>query len=244
MTKINHDIAACRADRIARGLAKSRSPNSYNPLIRLAKTGDLTGVRAVIEHGGYDGINEAFKYAAQNGHLKVAQYLILHGAYYFIGNGYPLKWAVTHAGQENSVDFIKFLVDYGIEFNKENTLARSALNGSLSIVKYLASIGVDMHCDDEQALAWAASRGHIDTVRFLIENGGNVNGLREPFLESLQSKNFELIMYFIKNGADRSQLKFYTDYEVLNKSIDSALLREKLSDELNSKPLSSKRVKI
>ena len=42
--------------------------------------------------------------------------------------------------------------------------------GHIDVVKYLVSLGVDIHAIEEEGFRWACHNGHIDVVRYLVQN--------------------------------------------------------------------------
>lgn len=53
--------------------------------------------------------------------------------------------------------------------DKEEALRWAADKGCLDIVKYLVEQGADIHARNECALRWASEKGHRDVVKFLKE---------------------------------------------------------------------------
>jgi len=50
-----------------------------------------------------------------------------------------------------------------------------AYNGHLEIVKFLVENGANIHAVDDCALRWAAESGHLEVVKYLVENGANIH---------------------------------------------------------------------
>ena len=46
-------------------------------------------------------------------------------------------------------------------------LCKAAGHGYLNTVKYLVSIGANVHEFNDQALQWAVDNGHLDTINYL-----------------------------------------------------------------------------
>jgi ankyrin repeat protein len=47
----------------------------------------------------------------------------------------------------------------------------SVKNGHIDVVKYLIDQGADIHANNEWILYYGISRGHLDIVKFLVEKG-------------------------------------------------------------------------
>jgi len=84
---------------------------------------------------------------------------------------------------EFTKDFIKFFKlnryskDLIIIFDnsKDDLLICAAENGYLEVVKYLVENGVDINTDDDEALRYAAEDGYIEVVKYLHKNGANIS---------------------------------------------------------------------
>jgi len=60
-------------------------------------------------------------------------------------------------------------------FNMNNELCWASEYGYLEYLKYLVSIGADIHAGGDYAIRYAAAHGHLDTVKYLISIGANVH---------------------------------------------------------------------
>ena len=47
-------------------------------------------------------------------------------------------------------------------------------NGHLEVVKYLVQNGADVAADDNYAIRWAAKKGHLEVVKYLVQNGAKI----------------------------------------------------------------------
>ena len=55
-----------------------------------------------------------------------------------------------------------------MKINVENTsLIKAVESGNLETVKFLVEKGADVHADDDWALCWSASNGHLEVVKYL-----------------------------------------------------------------------------
>lgn len=76
----------------------------------------------------------------------------------------------------------------------------AAMNGQLDIVKYLHENGADIEKDDNNALEMAARNGHLDVVKYLHENGADVD--KCSALEVAATHNhMDVVKYLYENGA-------------------------------------------
>ncbi len=184
-------------------LVKSKS----FPIIEASKIGDIDIVKELVENGANVNVEDdregvsALMYASKNGHLEVVKYLIMNGsAMYAISNKSTSFSLATENGHNDIAMYIKDI----------STFIDSAKNGDYNQVKKFIEKGipVDALVDFDTALAVASENGHIKIVKYLIDNGANVNGDR-PYLGivapalSIASQNghLKIVKILIKNGA-------------------------------------------
>jgi len=58
--------------------------------------------------------------------------------------------------------------------------------------------GANIHARNDQALSFAISFGYLEVVKYLVENGANINV--SDFLFAV--KHFEVLKYLIEYGAN------------------------------------------
>lgn len=58
-------------------------------------------------------------------------------------------------------------------FDLDDELCWAAKSGELKYLKYLVSIGADIHAGGDYAIRYAAAYGHLDTVTYLISISAN-----------------------------------------------------------------------
>jgi ankyrin repeat protein len=61
------------------------------------------------------------------------------------------------------------------ELVNDYALGCCAEMGHLEMVKYLVEQGADIHAKDDSALRWSAEKGHLDVVDYLMEQGADIN---------------------------------------------------------------------
>ena len=93
-------------------------------------------------------------------------------------------------------------------------------NGHLDVVKFLVSVGSDIHAMDSEAIIYTSSNGHLDVVKFLCSKGVNTDYIfYDMKIEIFGSKMRD----FYRRQRDRKKienmLKVLTPlyYEPLNK---------------------------
>ena len=94
-----------------------------------------------------------------------------------VDKGADKQEALDCSAENGYLEVVKYLVSLGADIHEENEYALylSAQYGHLEVVKYLVSLGADIHADNEYALRWSAGNGHLEVVKYLIEQGANVD---------------------------------------------------------------------
>ena len=64
---------------------------------------------------------------------------------------------------------VKYLIENGANIHTDNDLALAWASsyGHLEVVKYLVEKGANIHADDDLSLRWASKNGHTDVVNYL-----------------------------------------------------------------------------
>jgi len=72
---------------------------------------------------------------------------------------------------------VKYLVSMGadIHIDKDHPLKLSAWHGHLEVVKYLVSVGADIHAQDDYALRSSAHYGYLEVVKYLVLMGADIH---------------------------------------------------------------------
>jgi ankyrin repeat protein len=170
-----------------------------DPLLRAARTDNLTHVQQLIEKGGtaidaQDSTgHSALMAAAAHGRQKVVEYLVAKGADVNLSNksGWtPLVYAVSLQHFETA----RFLIEHGADINArftyfqegERTLLMQAVSSfdrdsrdkAQEIIKTLLDRGAEVNRQDakgKSALMMAVMKKHADIVRLLLAHGADVS---------------------------------------------------------------------
>jgi ankyrin repeat protein len=131
---------------------------------------------------------------------------------------------LVDAVEEGRLDFVKMLVDHGVDLNAPDedglpALVRAADRGETEMVKALIAAGAALDVRDREygatALMEAANEGHAEIVRLLLEAGADVNlGARgDPggeaagwtaLMGAAMAGNAEIVQALLRVGADPS----------------------------------------
>ncbi|KAH8817564.1 ankyrin repeat-containing domain protein [Flagelloscypha sp. PMI_526] len=163
--------------------------------------------------------------------LEMARFLIEKGADVDETGGIYVTALQTAASMRNW-KFVSFLIEKGADVNVRQgmhgtVLHIAAFQGNLEIIKFLIEKGADVSAvggtygtvlqtavskgnweikRESTALQTAASKGNWDIVRFLIEEGADVNAVAELYETALQiaifEGNLEMSSFLVEKGAD------------------------------------------
>ncbi len=91
----------------------------------------------------------------------------LEGIKELLDKGADNGYALIWSAHNGYLEVVKYLVSLGADIHTqyEYALCRSAGNGHLEVVKYLVSLDADIHADYEGALIWSAEKGHLEIVK-------------------------------------------------------------------------------
>lgn len=60
-----------------------------------------------------------------------------------------------------------------------SSITEASRYGNLMCVKYLVSVGADIHVDDDYSLRCSARYGHLEVVKYLVSLGADINKLEK-----------------------------------------------------------------
>jgi len=120
-----------------------------------------------------------------------------------------------------------FVFAFGLSYTKEdaNLLFKAVQENRIDIVKELIAKGVDINVKDEVGstpLHTAAFSGHFEIVKFLIENGADVNAVNDefgetPIFNAVAKGHIDIVKYLIEKGAR---------LDIINKKAKSSVLHQ------------------
>ncbi|XP_059489715.1 uncharacterized protein LOC132204878 [Neocloeon triangulifer] len=194
-----------------------------NDALRLACcNGKLENVQYLLGLNSFDlgmkGKNgkTALHYAAQKGHHAVAELLISNGLDINVRADFN-ETPFTLAAYFSNEKMCRYLVDRGADLSAVNSEGNDALhlaciNGKFENVKYLIGLnGFSVEKKGENgrtALHWAAFRGHVTMIKFLLSKGADVNALdndyNTPLTLAAYFSNEEMRRPGVDSGADLS----------------------------------------
>ena len=97
----------------------------------------------------------------------------------------------------------KIALASGVQKDIEKVLFISSKRGNLSVFKYLADNGVDIHIGDEYPLIIAVKNGHLSIVEYLVENDADIHAEDElPLNMACKFNHLSIVKYLVENGAN------------------------------------------
>ena len=74
--------------------------------------------------------------------------------------------------------------------------------GELSLVIYAVNNGANLNTIGGEALSTASLEGYFDIVKYLVENGVNVENIYNPLTKAAENGHLDIVKYLVENGAD------------------------------------------
>jgi ankyrin repeat protein/uncharacterized protein YecT (DUF1311 family) len=182
---------ACYALLIVSVPARSETPAEH--AMALVESGDLQKIGAYLAQPGIGiddhpgGVKTLLDYAAEKNRVKVAQYLLDHGA----------DVNTFTQGEED-----KLVNRPGV-----SPLCRAAYFNSLEVMELLLRHGARVNSPKgtESPLICAAFQGNLKAVEVLVEHGADVNHEYGPYdtasSRAIQQKHVEVVRYLLSHGA-------------------------------------------
>lgn len=178
----------------------------------------------------------ALSLAISNNKLDNAKYLLSVGVKFQVEKTPVARGndVLELASSNGIVDTVKFLIDNGYPINnisEYNAMISAADNNNLTVLGYLFSMGYSSNIavGDEDLLQSACANPDVslDTVKFIIEHGANVNGVTikgKPLAYAVQNRRLDIVKYLIGKGADINTIPTHSDG-----STDETALAEAIS---------------
>lgn len=180
--------------------------NNLEELERLVQTG--RGINGVNNQGDIP-----LHYAVTTGAIEIVMLLVEHGADVNSQDRYgssPLRKAIW----KNNIKIAEYLIDRGADVNARNREGDTLLMYTIKnrvrfeFVRLLIENDADLNAgnnNDFLPLRAAILNQRMETIRYLVENGANIN-VRDteftPLDEAIRENNFEIFKFLVDNGAD------------------------------------------
>lgn len=189
--------------------------NDGEALLKSAKKGHLGVVKFLLEQGinvkkfGGKALNESLK----KGHFEIVKSLVEKGAdVHKIDSDHIRSLTWLFSDKYNPIDIVEYLLklDVYLYDNNARFLEYVAERGRLDLVQIMIKKNEDWSLiPDATPVHSAAQNGHIKVVRFLVEQGFDINAENPswfyhhtPLAKASENGHFEIVKYLVEQGAD------------------------------------------
>ena len=144
--------------------------------------------------------------------LDIAKYLLECGAKFQTFENTTAPNALEIACGNGNLDMVKWILDSGYPLTtmqKVGAMTHAAQNDRIDVLKYLLNdkkFDINSQSYDDTVLEGATYCASLDTIKFLVEYGANVNGGKTqyspPLTTAVMFNREDVVKYLIKKGAD------------------------------------------
>ncbi len=185
---------------------------------KFSSTYDLPEIHLQVEH--------AFLYAVHYGNIDAVNYLLdteenltvkqsdLSSA---VHNGHleVLKTLLKYSGMDltdflcnqaintGNVEMVRYFESNGFDvIHNENVLFNASKHGHLQLVKYLVENGANVHTENDEALIYAVQENKLEIVKYLVEVGKM--DIHNGYMVYIAASNgyLDILKYLVKKGAN------------------------------------------
>lgn len=213
---------------------KSKDDNLRTPLIIASCYGNieivkyLLGRNADIEEtaNGLYGSMSALDFAVENNQYAVVEYLIKQGAKLKAASRFTDSTDVLRVAiQTRNIKIIQLILSSGYDLDetrKNSAFALASDIGNVEIMNYFLGLGADINGKDYNGYTPLHYAKDLDTAKFLVENGVNVN---REYVEDAFSipMSADMLKYYIKNGWNINATPKYEDGSVIAPALFGAV---------------------
>lgn len=144
--------------------------------------------------------------------LDIAKYLFESGAKFQTFEDTTAPNALEIACENGNIDMIKWILDNGYPLTtmqEVGAMTHAALYDRIDVLKYLLNdkkFNINAQSYDDTVLDGAVYLASLDTIKFLVDNGANVNGGKTqyspPLTTAVMFNRADVVKYLIEKGAD------------------------------------------
>lgn len=172
--------------------------------------GQHVNLEATQSSDPYD--NTALTKAIRFNRLDIAKYLLESGAKFQTFEDTTATNVLELACMNGNIDMIKWILVSGYPLTtmqKVGAMTHAALYDRIDVLKYLLNdkkFDINAQSYDDTVLDGASHFASLDTIKFLVENGANVNGGKTqyspPLTTAVMFNRADVVKYLIEKGAD------------------------------------------
>ena len=110
----------------------------------------------------------------------------------------PMKYKLNKVFDYKS--YYKYIITKLRNENYNQLLIDSSKNDDMILVKLSLEKGADIHVNNNEPLKVAGKNGHFNIIKFLVENGANVQD--DVLGSAIWRGNLDIVKYLVNHGAD------------------------------------------
>jgi hypothetical protein len=159
--------------------------------------------------------NWLFIYVTEVGDLEIFKYIYQNGGNTLIKKydwEEPVDWVVLFetAIKFNRLNIMEYIYDNSGEHERDNSLLErtdfeTGITDNIEIIRWIVNKAKERQMD----MAWflkdmletSVMAGHLDNIKYLVENGADVNSI-----ETI-TDNIDIIKYLVDNGANKEYIR-------------------------------------
>jgi ankyrin repeat protein len=139
-------------------------------------------LRQIYDYTVYDEKEHTLEGAARNGNLPLVKFLVTENQQNLLTDLDPnnvqrfvqeYERACMVASQYGQLEVVKYLVSLGMsQVRLDNAFVGASMYGYLDVVEVLLEAGANVHAFNDYAVRLASKNGHLDVVKYLVEEHG------------------------------------------------------------------------
>lgn len=221
-------------------------------LLQASKQGELQEIEYLCENGDIDvkTIDDALLLAANHNHLDCVKYLqercstshaitsafncaiiknhssVIDYLFRFVTVGpYLIHRGLYNAVFEGHLSAVKQLIEYDLDdisflFSEalniiqqmnqstlDQALIYAAAKGHLDTVEYLINQGANIHYHDDKSIRQAANNGHLNIVKHILKRCNHKINIDAVAHKAMKNAHIHVIKYLVEHGADTTVLE-------------------------------------
>ena len=141
-------------------------------------------------------LNHLLMHATHAGHFRAVKYLILAGADIHMYGDQPLRWSI-HKG---SLKIVRFLCRRGAHVNAQSgtpLYIACSRKKRFRFVQCLVGFGAAVN---DYHLRTAINSGQMKTVQYLLNCGLKINNHHVYMIDAIEKGHIELVRFLVENG--------------------------------------------
>ena len=115
---------------------------------------------------------------------------------------------LENASLRGRLDQVIIAINYGAGINAYTygySLRAASSNGHLEVVKYLVEQGADIHANDDLSLISASNNGHLELVKYLVEQGADIHAHNDLSLRWARQRGHTEVADYLVSQGARLQ---------------------------------------